>query len=100
MKLIPIAYAEELQDTVGSFMDRVYDVIINPAIVFFFALALVMFLIGMLQFLVYRQSNNEKSQEGRQHMLWGIIGMFIMIAVFGIMRLIINTLGADADVSI
>lgn len=49
----------------------------------------------MLQFFVYKQGNTEKAQEGRQHMLWGIIGMFIMVSVFGIMRILINTLGAD-----
>lgn len=96
--MFTVAHAEGLQDTVGSFMGRVYDVLINPAIVLFFAMALVLFLIGMLQFLVYRQSNNEKSREGRQHMLWGIIGMFIMVSVFGLMRLIINTMGADVSI--
>ncbi|MCD8563576.1 MAG: hypothetical protein LRY44_01020 [Candidatus Pacebacteria bacterium] len=89
------AFAQTLEDNVGNFMARVYEVIINPLIVFFFALALVLFLIGMLQFFVYKQGNTEKAQEGRQHMLWGIIGMFIMVSVFGIMRILINTLGAD-----
>jgi hypothetical protein len=28
-------------------------------------------------------------------MVWGLVGMFLMISVFGIMRLIVNTLGVD-----
>ena len=28
-------------------------------------------------------------------MLWGIVGMFIMISVFGIMNIILNTLGEE-----
>ncbi|MCD8494870.1 MAG: hypothetical protein LRY46_02010 [Candidatus Pacebacteria bacterium] len=37
------AFAQTLEDNVGNFMARVYEVIINPLIVFFFALALVLF---------------------------------------------------------
>jgi hypothetical protein len=29
-------------------------------------------------------------------MFWGIIGMFVMVSVFGIMRFIISSIGADA----
>jgi len=30
-------------------------------------------------------------------MLWGILGMFIMVSVFGIMQLLTNSLGAKED---
>lgn len=91
-------FAQGLEDNVASFMARVYDIIINPLIVFLFALALVFFLFGMFKFFVNRDKNAEKVKEGKNHMFWGIIGMFIMISVFGIMRLIINTLGADIQI--
>jgi hypothetical protein len=94
-----IALAQGLEDNVASFMSRVYTVIFNPLIVFFFALALALFLLGMLKFLANKSGgNNEKMEEGKSHMLWGIIGMFIMITVFGIMRIIINTLGSDVQI--
>jgi hypothetical protein len=94
-----IASAQGLEDDVANFMSRVYEVIINPLVVFFFALALVLFLFGMLKFLANRSGgNDEKLKEGKQHMLWGIVGMFIMITVFAIMRIIINTLGADIQI--
>jgi ABC-type multidrug transport system fused ATPase/permease subunit len=92
-----IAHAA-LDDTVAEFMARVYDVVLNPLIGFMFALALVLFLIGMIQFFVNRGSSNEKANEGKQHMLWGVIGMFIMLSVFGIMRLIIGTIGSDIQI--
>ena len=28
-------------------------------------------------------------------MLWGVVGMFIMVSVFAIMRFIISSIGAD-----
>lgn len=93
-----IVYAEQLDQTVATFMAKVYEVIINPLVTFMFALALVLFLIGMIQFFVYKGQGSDKVKEGRSHMLWGIIGMFIMISVFGIMRLIINTIGSDITI--
>jgi len=37
--------------------------------------------------------NEEIRTSSKSHMLWGIFGMFIMIAVFGIMNLILTTVG-------
>ncbi|MEK7107401.1 MAG: hypothetical protein AAB899_04425, partial [Patescibacteria group bacterium] len=40
-----------------------------------------------------------ENTEGKQHMLWGLIGMLVMISVFGILALINNTfnLGLSSD---
>ena len=93
-----IVFAEQLDQTVATFMAKVYEVILNPLVTFMFALALVMFLVGMLQFFVYKAQGSDKVSQGRSHMLWGLIGMFIMISVFGIMRLIIGTIGSDITI--
>lgn len=66
--------------------------ILTPIVSLLFALALVYFLYGMVQFLWQSDSNTAK-QEGVQHMLWGVIGMGIMVAVYGIMNLICRTIG-------
>jgi hypothetical protein len=34
-------------------------------------------------------------KQGLQHMLYGLLGMFIMVSVWGIIGLITNTIGAD-----
>ena len=85
----PVAYAD-----IGTLMQKVNHLILNPLIVFLFALALVMFLYGVFQFTI-NASNDEDRTTGKQHMIWGVVGMFIMIAVFGIMQVIINTLGIN-----
>jgi len=35
-------------------------------------------------------------EEGKKHMLWGIVGMFIMASVYGIIALLDNTFDLDA----
>ena len=85
-----IAYAA---DTWQGTISNITSNIIQPIIGFLFALALVMFLWGIVQF-ISNAENEEKLSEGKEHMLWGIAGMFIMVSVFGIMNLICNTIGA------
>jgi len=89
-----IAFAQEtLESNVATFMQKLTTVIIQPVVIFIFTLALVLFLFGMMKFVASTDKNAEDAKTGKQHMLWGIIGMFVMMAVFGIMRLIISTLG-------
>ena len=82
-----IAYA-----TLDSFIGNVDTLIINPLILFLFALAVVYFLYGVLEFIM-NQENEEKKTAGKSHMLWGIIGIVIMMGVFVIMNMILSTLG-------
>jgi len=83
-----VAYAASaVEETIG----KINQQIINPLIGFFFALALVMFLWGVFEFIA-GADNEEKRKTGGQHMIWGIVGIFIMVSVFGIMRLICNTI--------
>jgi len=87
LEIIPTAEA-----SITTLMASINRVIINPLIVFMFALAIVYFLYGLMQYLL-SPDNEEIRRNSKQHMLWGIIGMFIMIAVFGIMNILLTTLG-------
>lgn len=85
-----IAYADT--PDLDAFLVKVNTYIVNPAIKLLFAIAIVMFLIGMIEF-ISGAENEEKRAKGKQHMLWGIIGMFIMVSAMGIINLITATLG-------
>ncbi len=58
---------------------------------FLFALALVMFLIGVLQY-VAGGDNEEKREAGRNMMVFGIIALFVMISVWGLVKILHSTL--------
>lgn len=73
---------------------NVVETIINPLILFLFALAVAFFLYGVLEFIMNQQSE-EKKTTGKSHMLWGIIGITIMMGVWAIMNIILNTLNID-----
>ena len=86
--------------TIGSLVASVNKVIINPLIIFLFSLALIMFMFGMVKFIANREAGSDKAGEGKNNMFWGLIGMTIMISVFGIMNFIANTLGIQNDINI
>lgn len=89
-EIFPVAYA-----SMSTLINSIERVVINPLILLVFTLALVYFIYGVMQF-VLNPTNEEIRKSGKSHMLWGLVGLFIMIAVFGIMRLILNTLGVNS----
>ena len=82
-----VAYA-----SLDTFISHVSTQIINPLILLLFALAMVYFLYGLVEFIA-NANNDEKRTSGKSHMLWGIIGLTIMMGVWFILRVILSTLG-------
>ena len=48
-------------------------------------LALLVFFWGLVKF-IYAAGNEEKRKAGKQVMLWGLIALFVMLALWGILR--------------
>ena len=69
-------------------------VIINPLLALIFGAGLLVFTWGLAQYLYALNVKGEQDQDGKKHMLWGIVGMFIMAAAFTIIRIIANTINA------
>jgi Na+/serine symporter len=85
-----IAYADSLDDV----LFKINANIVNPAIEFAFIIATVIFLWGVFQFIM-NAADKDKRQEGKDHMIWGIVGFLIMFGVYGIISLIANTVGVS-----
>lgn len=80
-------------------LGRIVDVIVNPVIYLMFAVALLVFLWGVAEFV--RNSNDSAGQsKGKTHILWGLIGMAIMVGAFAIIRLALGTFNIEAPASI
>jgi len=77
-----------------GFIRNVESMIIDPIIGLLFALAIVYFLYGVFEFLS-NQANEEKKTTGKSHMIWGVIGITIMMGVWTILSIVLNTLGIN-----
>lgn len=67
--------------------------ILDPLVALLFAAAVLYFIYGAAMF-VRAQKSEKGLEEGRSHLLWSVIGIFIMIAVYGILNIIANTVGS------
>lgn len=92
MSLIPTVYAQTTSNpAVAGILAKVLDNIVNPLVTLVFALATVIFLWGVYQYMI-SDADGGKRAEGAQHILWGVVGMFIMVSVWGIIRFVLSTL--------
>lgn len=78
-------------EKVYKIISNINTIIINPIIILIFAVALVFFVYGVMEYIYKSRSNPEKIKEGRSHMLWGLFGMFIMVSVFGLFKFLLNS---------
>ena len=67
---------------------RVFMRLLNPLLTLLFAVAFIYFIYTIIT--VIRAGAEEKT-EARAAMMWAIVGMFIMISVYGIINLLIAT---------
>jgi hypothetical protein len=80
-----VAFAQSVNsflDTAGSILNRLIPLLI--------LLALVVFFWGLIQYIV---NPGEGHANGRTKMIAGLLALFIMLTVFGIIKVAQNTLG-------
>lgn len=71
---------------------KINAVIVNPIIAVMFACALFIFIWGVRAY-ISGADNPEVRQKGANQMMWGVIGMSIMMMTFGIIRIVLKTFG-------
>lgn len=64
--------------------------IISLATPIIVALALLFFFIGLAKYIL-NTGDDEKKAEGRNIMIWGIIVLFVMVSVWGLVEVVGNT---------
>ena len=77
----------------NDIVSKIVANIVMPLITFIFALAVLLFIWGIIGF--FLSGDEAKRKQGQDHILWGTIGIAIMVSVFGIVRLVANTVGQN-----
>ena len=85
-----LASAQQLSniETFVSSIGRVVGLAL-PIVV---AIALLAFFWGLVKF-IFAQGNEESKADAKKIMLWGLIALFVMVAVWGLVRFIGDALG-------
>jgi hypothetical protein len=69
--------------------------ILNTILPIIIALAVVYFIWGIFQYVV--SGDEEKRKEGQQKIIYGVVGLFVMISVWGLVNILVNTFGLDTS---
>ncbi|OHA46993.1 MAG: hypothetical protein A2541_01065 [Candidatus Taylorbacteria bacterium RIFOXYD2_FULL_36_9] len=82
-----------------TFADIVNNVfiagILKPIVPLLIGLAVVLFIYGVLTLIL--SEGGEKQKEGKQYMIWGIVGIFVMISVWGLVAILQDTFKLNTD---
>ncbi len=88
--LVPV-FALAAVDSVQSLGTFVISLINTVAVPLVFALAFIFFIWGVFQYFIMGGANEEARDKGKQLMLYGLIGFFVMISVWGLVRILTGT---------
>ncbi len=87
LALAQTATIESSLSKVKNILDIVIPILITLAVVFFFW--------GLGQYIL-NSGDEEGQKEGRSRMIWGIVALFVMVSVWGLVGLIGGTFNIQA----
>jgi hypothetical protein len=82
-------------DNVETFFESISR-IINLLLPVVIALALLFFFWGLAKFILAAGDEVDK-EKGRNMMIWGIVALFVMVSVWGLIEFVGSALGIDAQ---
>ncbi len=92
------AFAASCDSTIGDFQELVsYAIclISNSLIPLAFAIALVIFVYGVVKYIA-KADDEEARKKGRNFMIWGLLAIFVMVSVWGFVKLIQNSIKLES----
>lgn len=99
--MVSVASAQGAGSDIGrakalEFVRALSNVIIQPAIYLLMGVALLVFFFGAFQYVAGADSDQARDT-GRKHMLWGIVGLLVMISAVTILEIALNTFGLGGE---
>ena len=74
----------------NAFLGKVVVQIVNPLILLLAAVAFILFLWGAFTF-VRNAGDSIKREQGRDAILWGLVGLVIIFGVYGLLNVALGT---------
>jgi len=80
----------------ADIIDIIINSVLNPVVILLLGLALVYFMWGVFKY-VNRGGEEGDRVQGAQMMWYGIIAIFVMVSVWGLVYILINTFDLDTS---
>ena len=88
LPLITFAAVNNVADA-GSLIINTINNVLVPVL---FAVAFIVFLWGAFYTFILGASNEDTKEKGKSLMLWGLIGFFVMVSIWGLVNILTGTI--------
>ena len=92
-----IAYASGHVEAAKTLVGKIETIILFPLMSLMMTFAGLVFFWGAYQYVLHSDEDGGR-ETGKTHMLYGIIGLLIMISAFTILKIATNTFGCDIEI--
>ena len=93
LSLPQLAHAQATNNGLFGVLSRAHQ-LVNQLLPFVITLTLLVFLWGIFKF-VMSGGNEEARKQAKGFIIWGLIALAIMVSVWGLVNLLIQTVGVD-----
>lgn len=73
-----------------TFGNNILDFINGTLVPLVFAIAFLVFIWGVARYFIFSQGDEGAKEQARSLMIYGIIGFFVMVAIWGIVNLLVS----------
>jgi hypothetical protein len=87
LPLVTSAAISNISD-VGSFIINTINNVLVPVL---FAIAFIVFLWGAFDTFILGANSEDVKERGKNLMLWGLIGFFVMVSIWGLVNILTGT---------
>lgn len=93
---LPLFAFAQIEATSAGTLIRSVIAFINTFLVpLIFALAFIVFIWGVFQYFIAGGHDEEKREGGKSLMLYGLVGFFVMVSVWGLVNILVGTFRLD-----
>lgn len=80
--------------SLGNLMDFASCLILKSVLPLLTTLAVASFIWGIIQFFL-NPYNEKKREDGKGYMIWGLVSLFVMVSIWGIVNIFSETFGIE-----
>jgi NADH:ubiquinone oxidoreductase subunit 2 (subunit N) len=92
-----LAFAQTV-DSIQNGGQFIINFINTVAVPVLFAIAFIVFIYGVFQYFILGRGNEEKQGEARTLILYGLIGFFVMVSVWGLVNILLGSVRLNSNV--